>query len=83
MSGRFSLTGSYPVRAAAEAAGIDNSLALQCVDAPTYWHAAQVVDQMLVDHPEDAVKAFMAMIETAHRAGRVRVRRHHQKGQSF
>ncbi len=83
MTARFALTGSYPVRAAAEATGVDYSLALQCVDAPTYWAAAQVVDHMLAIHPERSVEAFMAMIDDAHRAGIVRVRRHDQRGQIY
>lgn len=72
---RFSLFGSYVVRAAAEACGVDYTLALQWVDADSYGLAREIRDDIRVQAGSRAFDTFHGMITRRFDEGGVRVRR--------
>lgn len=66
---------SYPVRGAANAAGVDYARALAWVDAPDAAAAAAVASEIMARHGVFAWAEFHRLIQAAWDRGDLRIRR--------
>lgn len=78
-----SFASSYPVRACANEAGVDYSLALTWVDAADYTVGRATRDQIVAQHGHDAYQTLKRLIDRVHRLGAVRVRRWSPNGDGW